>query len=214
MRWFQLAVKIREEVGKSFCSKGYKIIIKLGILDLVNDPSLLELDIKQSVLKKYLIWFLLGSMTLMLYFVISLSCQVLYQSVPTLQIVVKFSSAPFTWCKNYRTRCRDFVVKKRNEEEWTTLCQNRFFACHLLTLGLNFSVELINSFFQILSIYSCEPTNICIKHVTGKNGLYFIYHVEDKACLVKIYSWSFDVMIFIPHSKPYSELVSRVASTV
>lgn len=51
-RRFQLAVKIREEVGKSFCSKGYKITIKLGILDLVNDPSLLGLDIKQSGLKK------------------------------------------------------------------------------------------------------------------------------------------------------------------
>lgn len=49
---FQLVVKIRDELGRSFCSKGYKITIKLGILDLVDDPSLLGLDLKQSGLKK------------------------------------------------------------------------------------------------------------------------------------------------------------------
>ena len=108
----------------------------MGILDLVNDPSLLGLDLKQSGLKKEfdLISTGFNELDLLLgngwdykfqstqdpmhfYFVLNLSFQVLYQSVPTLQIVVKYSSAPFTWCENYRARCKDFVVKKRNGGE-------------------------------------------------------------------------------------------------
>lgn len=42
-RRFQLAAKIREELDKSFSSKGFKITLKLGILDFVHDPGLLGL---------------------------------------------------------------------------------------------------------------------------------------------------------------------------
>lgn len=34
---FQLATKIREELGKSFSSKGFKVNLKLGLIDLVHD---------------------------------------------------------------------------------------------------------------------------------------------------------------------------------
>ena len=33
-----------------------------------------------------------------------------------------------------------------------------------VTLRFNFTVDLF-SFFQILSIYSCEPTNICVLYI-------------------------------------------------
>ena len=135
-RRFQLAAKIREELDKSFSSKGFKITLKLGILDLVHDPGLLGLDLKQGVQKREfnLISTGFGELDLLLgkgwdykfhssqdpshfYFVVNLVFRVFYQPAPTFQVLVKYSSAPFTWSENYRTRCREYVVKKRNEVE-------------------------------------------------------------------------------------------------
>ena len=135
-RRFQLATKIREELGKSFSSKGFKVNLKLGLIDLVHDPGLLGLNFKQGVHKREfdLISTGFGELDLLLgkgwdykfhssqdpshfYFVVSLSFQVFYQSAPTLQVSIKYSFAPFTWCQNYRTRCREYVVKKRSEGE-------------------------------------------------------------------------------------------------
>ena len=49
---FQLATKIREELGKSLSSKGFKVNLKLGLIDLVHDSGLLGLNFKQGVHKR------------------------------------------------------------------------------------------------------------------------------------------------------------------
>ena len=51
-RRFQLATKIREELGKSFSSKAFKVNLKLGLIDLVHDTGLLGLNFKEGVHKR------------------------------------------------------------------------------------------------------------------------------------------------------------------
>lgn len=113
---FQLATKIREELGKSLSSKGFKVNLKLGLIDLIHDPGLLGLNFKQGVHKREfdLISTEFGELDLLLgkgwdykchssqdpshfYFVVSF--QVFYQSVPTLQVSIKYSLAPFSGVK-------------------------------------------------------------------------------------------------------------------
>ena len=104
-RRFQLATKIREELGKSFSNNFFKVNLTLGLIDLVHDPGLLGINFKQGYAYKRefgLISTGFGELDLLsekgwddkfhssqdpshFYVVVSLSFQVFYQSAPTLQ---------------------------------------------------------------------------------------------------------------------------------